>query len=180
MAQFIPKEEIKEKDSIIVKIFFWFALLFLIISGGLSYLIDWKLSESKQRLIEVENQISKIGTLQQVASKDKVSNYQKKLDDIAELIKNHKAPTRLFYILESNVHPGVIVSDITYLNIGKQETININGVVDDLISLAQQIMIFQKYPDIERVLLTSVNANNDQKITFKIELTLRETSLMMQ
>ena len=179
MTQFIPKEEIKEKESIAVKIFFWFVLLALIVSGGLSYLIDWKLSENKKLLTEVENRIVQVGTPQQKELKDSVSNYKKKFDDMAQLLTSHKIPTKVFSILESNIHPKVYISDMLYTSANKGWKMNINGVAADLISLAQQIKLFQECTGIERVLLSSVNTAN-QQITFKIELTLKESSLIMQ
>ena len=180
MAQFIPKEEIKEKESIVIKLFFWFSLLLIVVSGGLSYIVNWKLNEGNQLLIDVKTKVSQTGTIQQRASKDNVINYKKKLDDISVLIASHKAPTKVFDILEASVHPNVFISDMIYTNAAKQEKIGINGVASDLISLAQQIRLFQQNPSIERVLLSTVNAADIQKINFKIDLTLKEASLLMQ
>jgi hypothetical protein len=180
MSQFIPKEEIKEKESIVVKIFFWFSFLLLIISGGLSYLVDWKINENKQLLAEVDDRVSQTGTSQQRTSKDNVINYKKKLDDIAGLVSSHKAPTKVFDILESNIHSKVFISDMAYTSASKQGKIGIGGIATDLISLAQQIKLFQQYPNIERVALSNVIVNEAQKISFKMELTLRDSSLIMQ
>jgi hypothetical protein len=180
MAQFIPKAEVKEKESTAVKALFWFAFIALIISGVLSYLADWKLNGSKQFLAELEEKASQVGTPEQKASKDSIANYKKKIDDIAELIKSHKNPTRIFDILESNIHPKVSITDMSYIGTNKQWKININGTAKDLISLAQQIMLFQQCSDIEKVSLSSVNTNVAQQVGFKMELTLKESSLIMQ
>ncbi len=142
--------------------------------------MDWKLRESNQLLVEVEAKINQVGTTEQKASKDRVFNYKKKIDDIAGLVRSHKTPTKLFDILESNIHPKVSTTDMSYTSVGKQWKMNMGGIANDLISLAQQISLLQQHPDIEKVMLSSINNNTAQQIGFKMELTLKEASLLMQ
>ncbi|MFA5349321.1 MAG: hypothetical protein WC309_03055 [Candidatus Paceibacterota bacterium] len=179
MVKVIPKEEVKEKDSLFIKLLFWFSVLLVLVSGGLAYLINWQVNTKQQSLLSIENQISKMGTDEQKKFKEQIFTYKKKIDDVVLILKNHKAPTVLFQTIESSIHPQVELTDFYYRGLG-QEKISITGQVFDLTSLAQQIVMLESNPNISKVLLSSVLSGKSAQIIFKMDLSINLNSLIMQ
>jgi hypothetical protein len=179
MVRVIPKEEVREKESLFIKFLFWFALLLLVASGGLAYLADWKVNTDQEALASIEKRMSQVGTKEQKEFKEQIFTYKKKIDDVVLILKNHKAPTQLFKIIESSIHPSVVITDFSYRGLG-QEKVNISGQVSDLTSLSQQIVMFESNPDISKVMLSSVSGGKSAKIIFKMDLTINLSALIMQ
>ncbi len=179
MVRVIPKEEVREKESLFIKFLFWFALLLLVASGGLAYLADWKVNTDQEALASIENRMSQVGTKEQKEFKEQIFTYKKKIDDVVLILKNHKAPTQLFKIIESSIHPSVVITDFSYRGLG-QEKVNISGQVSDLTSLSQQIVMFESNPDISKVMLSSVSGGKSAQIIFKMDLTINLSALIMQ
>ncbi len=179
MVRVIPKEEVKEKESLFIKFLFWFSLFLLLVSGGLAYLIDWQVNTNQESLSRIESQISKVGTEDQKKFKEQIFTYKKKIDDVVLILKNHKAPTELFQVIESSIHPKVVFTDFYYRGLG-QEKIGITGQVSDLISLSQQIVMLENNPNISKVSLSSISGGKSGQITFRMDLSINLNSLIMK
>jgi Tfp pilus assembly protein PilN len=179
MVQVIPKEEIQERESLVVVVFLWISFLSLVVVSGLYFLINWQNQRVQDFLATIETQISQIGTQQQKDFKESIFNYKRKIDDAAALLKAHKEPTKIFDVLETTVHPEVILTDVNYQG-GKTERLNLSGNAKDMISLAQQILLIERHPKIERVALTSVNIGGDNRLNFRLETVFKPEALLMQ
>jgi len=179
MVRVIPKEEVKEKESLFIIIIYWFSFLFLIVAAGLTFFMDWKLKTAGELLVQTDSQIAQADTKEQKDFKDQIYGYKRKIDDVSVILKIHKEPTKIFNILEDTILPDVTLDTISYQS-GGQEMLSVAGQAKDIVKLAQQILLFEKHPGVDKVALSNINVSSSEQTKFTLSITLKPAALTMQ
>jgi Tfp pilus assembly protein PilN len=178
MVKVIPKEEAKEKESKVMILLFWLAIFSFIFVSGLFFVLDWQIKSADQALDQLEKELAKVGTPEQLALKNTVYDYKRKIDDIPILLEKHKKPTKVFNLLKTTVHPNVWFSSFQLIT--ERNFLFLSGRAKDLTSLSQQIAIFEKNPQIEKVNLSSAGLAKDGGVEFKLEINLLPSALLIK
>ncbi len=79
----------------------------------------------------------------------KIFSLEARFKTMQSLIQKHAFPSRTFTWVEQHTHPRVSFS--TFGFDGAQRKLTLTGTADSLVSLNQQIALFQQNPDIEKV-----------------------------
>jgi len=126
----------------------------------------------------IETQLERLGTPQQKALKEAIYDYKRKIDDFPVLLSNHQTPSRLFTLLESNIHPDVWFSSFKFLRDKNQ--IDLSGQAKNLLALAQQILVFEKMPQIKELTVSNVGVSKEGNIQFQLSIVFTPTFLLLK
>ena len=114
--------------------------------------------EDKKRALEEGK------TPQMIILEKEILDWEKKIKDFSFLIESHKMSSKIFGLLEKDIHPEVYFSgldfDVT------RDTVNITGQTDDFQTLGQQIFIFEKDEMVRNVQLIGADVNKEGKVDF--------------
>jgi len=169
MVEIIPKP-IEKVPSYQKRLFYFLIFLFFFLI--ISYFILTSLQQkSKTKLSNLTETISR-GKTPEILSLEKENfNYQRKIQDLFPLLENHKFPSRFFEFLETNTHPRVFFSQIS---LNSQDSLaDLTGQTDSFFTLGQQILIFEKTPQLTNLNLTKVSINQAGKIEFILNLSFK-------
>jgi type II secretory pathway component PulL len=179
MVKIIPKEkETKEKKSPIIILFFWFSILFFFLSAGLFFIFDWQVKKTESSLQRIEDELKRVGTPQQKSLEEAIYDYKRKIDDVPILLKGHKTPTKILDLLEEKVHPGVWFTSFQFIS--NKNQVVLKGEAQNLLSLAQQISIFEEAPQVKELNISSVGMGPEGNIIFDLILNLVPTFLLIK
>lgn len=179
MVKVIPKEETKTEKSRTTTIFFWLSVLIFFIVTGLFFLFDWQIKRSEASLAKLmEEESETLGTKEQRALEETLRNYEKKLNDVVVVLNNHETPTKIFEILEEVIYQGARFSSIQFTN--EPGKMRLGGEADDMYSVAQQILLLEEKEEIEEVNLLSADLIESGRISFKVEVILPTSALLIQ
>ncbi len=121
--------------------------------------------------LRIKSLDAKIINLSQVIGEEQQKNLEttySQLINIQNLLNSRITPSKLFDFLEKNTH-----SQIYYLALNlslMEKSIKLEGVVSNYGVLAQQLGLFQRIPEIERVFLEDSRILEAGSIRFSIRL----------
>lgn len=140
-------EEIRSRhsNSFLFYISFLVFLLTLAAYGGLIFLNRAQQGAEQETLAQIDQKRQELRPelVQQIFS------LETRFKTIRSLIQKHTFPSRTFTWLEQHTHPRV--SFTTFSFDGASRKLVLAGTADSLVSLNQQIAVFQQDPDIEKV-----------------------------
>jgi len=119
----------------------------------------------------IKNLDSKINNLNQVideGERKRLIDMYSQFINIQDLLKSHTVPSRLIELLEKNTQ-----SQIYYLSLNfslTDKSLRLEGVSPNYNILAQQLELFQRIPEIERVNLDNSQLLGNGDIRFSIKL----------
>jgi len=120
---------------------------------------------------QVKNLDAKITSLSQAVDEEQQKNLvglYSQLVNIQGLLNSHPAASKIFDFLEKNTH-----QQIHYLTLNLSLTdknIKLEGIASDYGVLAQQLELFRKFPEIEKVFLDYSRITEEGSIRFSIRL----------
>ncbi|MBU1045553.1 hypothetical protein KJ616_00325 [Patescibacteria group bacterium] len=169
MVQVIPRKVAPQK-SLVKKMLPWFSLLLIAIMLILYFAFNFQIKRAETSLEEVKNELERTRTEEQTELQKTVLGFQKRIDDVAVLLKDREKVSDILTFLETYVHPKVYFNSMT-LDI-ENRLLNLQGVSEDFTSLGQQIFAFQQDPFIKEVKLSNVALSGEGEVKFVIGLSL--------
>ncbi len=179
MVKIIPKEkEVAEKEPIWVALLFWFSLFILMVAICLFFVFRWEAKKAETQLEKVNTQLEQLETSEKKALKEAIYDYKKRIDDFPVLLSAHQTPSKIFTLLEENVHPHVWFSGIKFIR--NKNYLDLSGKAENLLSLAQQILIFEKLPQVKELTVSNIKSDKEGKINFNLKIVLNPTFLLLK
>ncbi|MBU3964467.1 PilN domain-containing protein [Patescibacteria group bacterium] len=173
MVQVIPRKVAPQK-SLVKKILPWSSLFLIALMVILYFVFDFQAKRAETSLVEVKNELGRTQTEEQAELQKIVLGFQKRIEDVAILLKDREKVSDILAFLETYIHPKVYFDSMT-LNI-ETRLINLQGISEDFTSLGQQIFAFQQDPFIKEVKLSNVSLSVEGGVKFVIELFLPDKS----
>lgn len=161
----------KEK-TFVTDVIFYIAISFLI-SSILCYLIFLvKISSQKYTIKTLEESMLTIGTEEQKEKEAQIFKYQKKINDYAKFLKDHKSALNVFSFLEEQTMPEVWFSRISLSE--KEYSVILTGEANNMDVLSKQVMNFEKSEFVKRITILNSSVADSGKIKFSLTLSLKE------
>lgn len=120
---------------------FYFVVALLLATVICFFIFTIKISFQDKKLKELESGIASVGTAQQKETEKEVFEYQKKINDFAILLAEHKIPTNILKFFEKMTLPNVWFNNFIISAQGAR--IQISGEAEDLIALSRQLLILE-------------------------------------
>ncbi len=169
MVDIIPKP-IKEKPiwQIVISYFSVFVLVGII----LSYFVLISLQKkAEDNLHTLEEKIAKGKTPERISLEKEIIGEQKKIKNFSALLDQHISSSKFFQFLEEKTYSQIFFSNVNLDS--KNSKVNLSGEADNLITLNQQLSIFEKEPFFEGLNLTDVSFNKEGRINFTLDIVLK-------
>ena len=169
--QSILEEELKRGEKLLVG-WPWRLLVFTIIVFGIMVAgyLGMQLGYKPYLNSQIKSLDAKITNLSQVVDEEQQKNlitlYSQWIN-IQNLLNSHTVPSKLFDFLEKNTH-----SQIYYLSLNlslMEKSIRLEGMSPNYNILTQQLELFQRASEIEKVFLENAQ-NSEGGIRFSIQL----------
>ncbi len=169
MVQVIPRK-VAPQESLVKKILPWLSLLLIAIMVILYFVFNFQHQEAATSLEEVKNELAGTQTQEQTELQNTVLGFQRRIDDVAILLKGREKVSGILTFLEIYIHPKVYF-DLMSLNF-ENRLLNLQGIAEDFTSLGQQIFAFQQDAFIKEIKLSNVALSEEGGVKFAIELSL--------
>jgi len=169
MVQVIPRKVIPQKSSV-KKMLPWLSLFLIGAMIILYFVFSAQIKKAEASLEDVKSELAKSQTDEQTELQQRVLGFQKRIDDVAVLLKERERAADALAFLEAYVHPEVYFTAMS-LNF-ENKTLNLQGISGDFTSLGQQIFAFQQDPFVQEVKLSNVALSEEGKVRFVMELVL--------
>ena len=166
--QIVPKDIAKKPFWL--NILFYFSLVLLIGLSASYFTLNYFIQKADQRIQELDEELEKAKTPEEIALEGEVLGYQEKIGDFSVLIKDHRFNSNLFSFLENLTHPKVWFSNFTLDSEIKK--VKISGETESFQTLGQQLIIFQNEEHIKKVDLSNIALGERGKIEFDFDLLL--------
>lgn len=166
---FIPKA--KEKEP------FWnnfgaYLSIFFVIASVIAYVVFYQLSATQNiKNRELSKKIESAKIDEKNWKEKELIKYKNKIDAFAYLLGQHKKASGIFTFLERTVMPEIVMQNFEANT--ESNVIIMNGVGKDYYTVAQQILIMKKDPQVSSVRLEDVNLTGEKKVSFKLTATLK-------
>ena len=124
-----------------------------------------------QRENEIENlgdQLAEQATQEQREKREQISEFRKKTNDYAELLKAQVNVAPLFEFLERNVHTQVFMTNVDMES--SLQTATVSGVAEDFKVLEEQLLRFRASPSVQSVVI-NVGTTDENGVAFTGTLT---------
>lgn len=158
------------------KRFWWTDVIFyfvisLLIATVLCYLIfltknSFQRDDIKKETVALET----VGTEQQKDYEKEVLNYQSKINDFSNLLKNHEFASNVFAFMQSQVIPNVWFKQFSLDK--KRNGVQLSGESDDLNALSRQVAIFEKNKYVKSIGTLNSSLGESARVEFSIGLVL--------
>ena len=149
-------------------------LLMLASYGGLIFLNRAQQDAEKELLAQIDQKREELRPelVQQIFA------VEQRFRTIQALIQKHALPSKTFTWIEQHTHPRVAFASYNFDNASRKLTLP--GRTDSLVSLNQQIVIFQEAPEIEKVDFGGLAFDRDKGIvTFSATVIIKPSFLQV-
>lgn len=148
-----------------------YAVLSLLLATVICYgIFILKISLQEKTLKDIEDKMSRTGTAEQKELEEKVFNYQKKINNFAVLLTNHKIPTNIFKTMERDTLPNVWIS--SFSTNAEMSQMMITGEAENLNTMSRQIDIFEKNEFIKNIASLATSLDQSSRILFNLSFEL--------
>ena len=166
------EEQLKKRERLPVG-WPWRLLVFTTIVFGLTVAIYFGMVLGYKPYLnsQVKNLDQKIASLGQAIDEQQqkgMANFYSQLINIQNLLASHQTASNLFGFLEKNTHQNVYYSSLNASLLEK--SVKIEGNASDYNVLVQQLELFRRAPEIERVLLDDSRSSDTGGINFSIRV----------
>ncbi|KKQ77234.1 MAG: hypothetical protein US98_C0009G0008 [Parcubacteria group bacterium GW2011_GWC1_38_6] len=165
--EIIPKKKERKSITLIGAIFYFSVILLLSIFLISLLLLGFQLTLNRN-ISNVKAKIDSVATPEDLMTERKVTLTQKKINDFAFLIDNHRSNEKFFASFEKLVHPKIFFSEIN-LRL-EQGRATLSGKTDNFEILGQQFLILEKEGYIKSVVLSKSEIDKEGKISFVVEV----------
>ncbi len=168
MIEIIPRPA--QKLPLWQDILFYLSIVLLVATFSLYFIFDHLQKKSADSLQNLQNLISQKKTSEGAALEKEVFNYQKKIQDFAQLLPQHLYPSKFFEFIEKNCHPKVWFSQINF-NPEKAEA-NLVGEAENFSAIGQQILILKSNPSVKNTALAQISIGKRGMVDFSLNISL--------
>jgi len=151
----------------------WRLLVFATFLFGLLFLIYLGMQFGYKPYLNsrIESLDSKINNLNQVINEEerkRLTTIYSQFINIQDLLKSHTLPSKLLEFLEKNTQSQIYYLYLNFSLIDK--SLKLEGISPSYNILAQQLELFQRIPEIEKVDLDDARLLDNENIRFSIKL----------
>lgn len=168
MIEIIPKAA--AKLPLWQNILFYFSIATLLATVLSYFILDHSLKTSSRALDNLEATLTRGKTASEIALEKETSDYQKKIEDFAELIKKHPSALNFFTFVEKVSHPKVWFPQIS-LNPQKGQ-MALSGEAENFSTLGQQILILKAESSIKNLKLSGISIGKRGRVNFALNFFL--------
>jgi hypothetical protein len=169
MVEIGPK--LAKRESQFSEILFYFSVFIFGISL-IFYFLSLALEKNYQENIQETENLLKAGKTEELINLEKeVQNWERKIKDMAFLLKEHVFATKFFKFLEEKTHPRVFFSKIE-LNLS-EKNVSLVGQTDNF-TLAQQALILKQEPLIFNLETPQLIISKEGGIGFLLKLSFKD------
>ena len=149
-----------------------YVAIFLLVCVVLIYvMLTLKINVDTQKVNALDIKALAYNTPEQKKIEAKVLAYKKKIDDVSQIINNHKISLNIFNFIEKKTLPSVWFFNLSIS--GQKNNINLGGESDNMTTLSNQIKVLEESKDY----VTAISVLNSQiteqgKIKFTLSLAL--------
>jgi hypothetical protein len=158
----------------------WRLFVFSILLFGFSLFVYFGLKIGYENYLnsEASSLDDKINQLSNSVSKEdqqKFISIYSQIVNLQNVLNNHLFTFNIFNFLERNTLPQVFYSNASFSSLSR--SIQLDGQAASLQVLAAQIMQFEKAPEVESAVLTSMNFNPTGNTSFSMNVVLKKDYL---
>ncbi len=149
--------------------FFWFSVMVFITIISLFFIFHLNTKKINEELDQVQKKIDQISNEERRGLKIQAIQYKDKIDIAPSLLEAHLISSSAFDVIKKNVHPKIVFNSFSLIT--KEKKAVLSGFAEDMISLAQQMRIFEGDEiSIEKIKLANAELTEGAKIGFKIDV----------
>ncbi len=149
---------------------FYFTVSLLVSTVFCYLLFALKVYLQHKEISRLDQAIGTVGTDYQKEQEKTVLNYQKKINDYAILIANHKFSSNIFSFFEKDTLPNIWFSKFSTST--KQGQIDVSGQAESMDALSRQTAVFEQNEFVKKVSLLGSSIGDMGKINFNLSLVL--------
>ncbi len=159
-----------------IKKFWWVdVILYFVMSLLVATLICYAIFLIKNSMIneqidDVNLSLKTLGTNLQKDQEKAVINYQAKINDFSNLLKNHKFASNVFAFMESQTMPNVWFKQFSLD--AKTNAVQLSGESDDVEALSRQIAAFEKNKYVKSIGVLNSSLGESARTQFNVNLVL--------
>ena len=162
--------QLKTKNYLWVNAVLYFSIALLAGTVICFFIFSAKISSLQNQLVAAQKLTASMGTPAQKDLEKKVFTYQKKIDDFAVVLANHKIASSIFSLFEQLTLPNVWFYSISVSN--DMASIQLAGETETKEILTQQIGIFEGSEFITNVTNLSSGVTQSGRLKFNLNLNL--------
>jgi len=125
----------------------------------------------KKQIAEVETAMLSVGTQEQKEQEKEVLLYKKKIEDFANLIKNHQFVSNVFVFLENETVANVWFKQFSLGS--KNDQIQLTGETEDMEAFSRQTDVFENNEYVAKLSSLSSSLGNSGNIDFSLSLSVK-------
>jgi len=158
------------------KKFWWMdVILYFVISLLVATLICYAIFLIKNSMIndqinDVNLALQRVGTKLQRDQEKTVINYQSKIGDFSNLLKNHEFASNVFAFMESQTMPNVWFKQFSLD--AKSNAVQLSGESNDMEALSRQISVFEKNKYVKNIGALNSSLGESARIQFNVNIVL--------
>lgn len=145
----------------------------LLVSTVFCYLI--LLTKNNIQRQEMENDqaaLQTVGTQQQKDQEKEVINYQRKINDFSNLLKNHEFASNAFIFVEKQTVPNIWFKQFSLEE--SKRSIQLSGEAEDMDSYSRQIAILEKNKTVKSIGALNSSLGQEGKVAFNLDVILSD------
>jgi len=164
--------QIKFKKTWWVDAIFYFAISALIATLFCYGIFLAKNALIKNEITKVQTELLQFGSNQQKDHEKKVLEYQAKIKDFSDLLKNHKFASNAFAFMREQTRPNVWFKQFGFSRNSGQ--IQLTGEAEDMNALARQVSAFETNEYVKSISSVSSAVGMQAKVDFNFSITLND------
>ena len=161
----IPKPKPKAPRWVSV-LFYSSILLLVVLLAGFSFLKKEISSFEDQKQLISEEITGLSGGEEEQKMEEEVFEVEEKINVFLSIFKNRNTLSNFFSLFESTTHPRVRFSSLEMNSINR--IVSLIGKTDSFQFLGEQVLILEKYKDIEDISLSNISFDREGNIDFNI------------
>lgn len=163
-------DQLKKRESLLNDSLFYLASALLIGVVFCYLLFSLKVYLQERRINYLENRIATYGTDQQRLYEKKFLDYKKRVNDFANIIKEHKISSNVFLFVEERT-----LSNVWFSNFDLSESINeikLSGEAEDMGTLSKQVYVLEESEYVKSISVLNSQFTPNKKVRFILTLSL--------
>ncbi len=162
--------KLRDKRNWWVDVVFYFVISLLVALVICAFIFSIKTSFQEKAIKDFNKKLAEVGNEQQKEAEKQVFTYQKKINDFAQLLGNHKSALNIFSFFEQYTLPNVWFSKFGMDE--KQSEVMLSGESEDMKSLSKQISAFEAQDSVKKIDLLNSSVSSSGRVNFNLNLSL--------
>ncbi len=149
-----------------------FVLVVTLIIGAGAFFLNSLNQQEEKRLENLEQEFQSLRASFPVEQEKEIAAFEKRLANLTNLLTNHSYFSKVLILLEKVTDPNVYYTDLSYAS--ETNMLTLNGVAKNQQVLSEAVNgLVNDSQEIKAVVLKNVKTNNDQTVTFNLDLILQ-------